>query len=204
MSAGHVSAAALTAALTAATLPIERPRPVHCPAPEFVDHLRAQDLNPQVLKKKLRHDRRFRDRWPVLADWFDEPLIERVGRLPGEQSHKPSYPLSHQARPYLVYLTLHGYARLDYPYMLAAHHLKVVDTATALGLDLGVEALVKEAVALGFVRKTALQTMTWAVARIAARTGILHANGFTEDHINEALEAVRLLSERDDLRLFYP
>jgi integrase len=43
-----------------------------------------------------------------------------------------------------------------------------------------------------------------SVARIAARTGILHVDGFTEDHINEALEAVRLFSERDDLRMFYP
>ncbi|WP_433259708.1 tyrosine-type recombinase/integrase (plasmid) [Streptosporangium sp. CA-135522] len=131
-------------------------------------------------------------------------MAERVGRLAGELSHQPSYPLSYRARPYLVYLVLQGYATLDYPYTLAAGHLKVADTATALGRDMGVDALVKEAIALGFHPKTAQQSMIWAIARIAARTGILHADGFTEDHINEALEAVRLFSERDDLRLFYP
>jgi integrase len=200
VSAGHVSAAALTAAAP----PTERPVPRHCPEAEFVAHLRDQGFNPQYLRARLRFYRAFKDRWPVLADWFGEPLAERVGRLPGELSHQPSYRLSYRARPYLVYLVLHGYATLDYPYLLTARHLKVVDTATTLGMGMGVDALVKEVIALGFHPQTAQQSMTWAVARIAARTGILHVDGFTENHVNEALEAVRLFSERDDLRLFYP
>src|SRR5712691_1554701 len=139
-----------------------------------------------------------------VAGWFDEPLVERVGRLPGELGHQPSYPLSFRARRYLIYLALHGYTTLDYPFTLAAGQLRVVGTAAALGIDMGVDALVEEAVSLGFDRESARQAMTWTVARIALRTGVLHADGITEDHINEALEAVRLFSERDDLRFFYP
>ncbi len=200
MSAGHVSAAALAATAR----PVERPRPTHCPVGQYVDHLHGQGLHPQYLRARLRFYRAFKGRWPALAGWFDEPLVERVGRLPGELGHQPSYPLSFRARRYLIYLALHGYTTLDYPFTLAAGQLRVVGTAAALGIDMGVDALVEEAVSLGFHRESARQAMTWTVARIALRTGVLHADGITEDHINEALEAVRLFSERDDLRFFYP
>jgi hypothetical protein len=200
VSAGHVSAAALAATAR----PVERPRPTHCPVGQYVDHLHGQGLHPQYLRARLRFYRAFKDRWPALADWFEEPLVERVGRLPGELGHQPSYPLSFGARRYLIYLALHGYTTLDYPFTLAASQLRVVDTAAALGIDMGVDALVEEAVSLGFHRESARQAMTWTVARIALRTGVLHADGITEDHINEALEAVRLFSERDDLCFFYP
>lgn len=106
------------------------------PESEFGGHLRDQGFNPRYLTARLRFYRAFKDRWPVLADWFDEPLAERVGRLPGELSHQPSYPLSYRARRYLVYLVMHGYATLDYPCLLTTRHLKVVDTATTLGRDM--------------------------------------------------------------------
>jgi integrase len=195
-----VSAAALTATIR----PVERPRPRHCPEAHYVDHLRRQDLHPQYLNATLRNYRAFKDHWPSLADWFTEPLVERVGRLPGEPHHAPSYPLSFRARPYLLFLALHGYTTLDYPFTLAAGQLRVVDPAMAMGLDMGVTALIEEAAALGFHRESARQAMTWTVSRIALRTGVLHAEGISEDHLNEALQAVRLFSERNDLRCFYP
>ncbi|MGW4965617.1 hypothetical protein ACWEPL_51065 [Nonomuraea sp. NPDC004186] len=200
MSARHVSAAALTATAR----PVPRPRPQHCPAAQYVDHLHGLNLHPQYLGARLRSYQAFMDRWPSLADWFDEPLVERVGRLPGEPHHQASYPLSFRARPYLMYLALHGYTTLDYPFTLAAGQLRVVDTAMSLGIDMGVAALVEEAAELGFNRRSAQQAMTWTVGRIALRTGVLHVDGITKDHIDEALEAVRLFSERDDLRSFYP
>ena len=88
-----------------------------------------------------------------MADWFEAPLVERVGRLPGETQKTASNPLSFRARRYLIYLALHGYTTLDYPFMLAAAQMRVVDTAAALGIDMGVDALVEEAVSLGFHRE---------------------------------------------------
>ncbi|MFG1709658.1 hypothetical protein ACFLIM_41400 [Nonomuraea sp. M3C6] len=155
MTARHVSAAALTAIAS----PVERPQPQHCPEEQYVEHLRSQGLHPQYLSAKLRHYHAFKERWPVLADWFDAPLVERVGRLPGEPHHQPTHPLSFRARSYLIYL-------------------------------------VEEAVALGFHRASARQAMTWTLARIGLRTGALHADGVSEEHVNEALEAVRMFSER--------
>ena len=46
--------------------------------------------------------------------------------------------------------------------------------------------------------------MRWTVGRIALHTGIRHVSEITDDHITEALEAIRLFSERDDLHCFYP
>jgi hypothetical protein len=133
VSAGHVPAAALAATAR----PVERPRPTHCPAAQYVDHLRGRGLHPQYLGARLRFYRAFKDRWPALADWFGQPLAERVGRLPGELGHQPSSPLSFRARRYLICLALHGYTTLGYPFTLAAGQLRVVDTAAALGIDMG-------------------------------------------------------------------
>jgi integrase len=151
VSARHVSAAALAATVR----PVTRPRPRHCPAAQYVDHLHDLNLHPQYLRARLRSYQAFKDRRPSLAGWFDEPLVERVGRLPGEAHHQPSYPLWFRARPSLMYLALHDYTTLDYPFTLAAGQLRVVDTAMSLGIDMGVSALVEEAAELGFNRRSA-------------------------------------------------
>jgi hypothetical protein len=64
--------------------------------------------------------------------------------------------------------------------------------------------IIAEAVALGYNAGSARQAMRWTVGRIALHTGIGHAREITDDHITEALEAIRLFSERDDLHHFYP
>ncbi|MFI8093771.1 hypothetical protein ACIF9R_36615 [Streptomyces sp. NPDC086080] len=87
--------------------------------------VRGQDsFNHHYLNAKLRYYRAFRERWPDLANWFAEPLAERVGRLPGESFHRPSFPASHKARPYLTYLGLRGYAMFDYRWMFAVGQLR--------------------------------------------------------------------------------
>ena len=201
MTAGHVSAAALTAA---ATSPADRPRRRHCADAEYVSFVRGQDINPNYRNQKLRRYRAFMHAWPRMTGWFAAPLVERVGRLPGETHHGPSYPISFHARPYLLFLALRGYVRFDYAWMFGAGQIRIVDAAEAMGIDLGTSELVEEAVSLGYNRGSLNQAMRWTVGRIALNTGILHASEITEDHITEALEAVRLFSERDDLHFFYP
>ena len=201
MTAGHVSAAALAAT---ATSPAGRPRRRHCADAEYVSFVRGQDINPNYRNQKLRRYRAFMHAWPRMADWFAAPLVERVGRLPGETHHGPSYPISFHARPYLLVLALRGYVRFDYAWMFGAGQIRIIDAAEATGIDLGTSELVEEAVSLGYNRGSLNQAMRWTVGRIALNTGILHASEITEDHITEALEAVRLFSERDDLHFFYP
>ena len=88
--------------------------------------------------------------------------------------------------------------------MFGAEQIRVDDAATALGIDLGAGDLIEEAVALGYNPNSARQAMRWTVGRIALHTGIQHVSEITDDHITEALEAIRLFSERDDLPCFYP
>jgi integrase len=199
--AGAVSAAALAAS---PTQPLRRRIGRHCPAAEYVAYVRSQDIHPSYRNDKLRYYQAFVDRYPTLADWFAAPLVERVGRLPAEPHNRSSYPVSFCARPYLLFLAFRGYVTFDYPWMLGAGQLRVVDPAAAMGLDLNTAALIEEAAALGFNRTSARQAMNWTVSRIALHTGLFDVSALGEDHISEALEAVRLFSGREDLRFFYP
>ncbi|OKI28591.1 hypothetical protein A6A25_30720 [Saccharothrix sp. CB00851] len=46
--------------------------------------------------------------------------------------------------------------------------------------------------------------MHWSVSRIALHTGIFDVTAITNDHIVEALEAIRHFAEHPDLERFYP
>jgi integrase len=193
-----------TSALVAAPDPVRRQRPRHCPDREYVTFVRGQvDFNHHYLNAKLRYYRAFRDRWPDLTAWFAEPLVERVGRLPGESFTRPSFPASHKARPYLTYLGLCGYATFDYPWMFAVGQLRVHDQAALLGMDLGTTALVDEALALGYSGPAARQAMHWSVARIALRNGLTDVADINGEHVAEVLEAIRLFPENPEFPSFY-
>ncbi len=185
--------------------PVRRQRPRHWPDHEYVRFVRGQDgFNHHYLNAKLRYYRAFRERWPDLATWFAEPLAERVGRLPGESFHRPSFPASHKARPYLTYLGLRGYATFDYRWMFAVGQLRVHDQAVLAGIDLGTAALVEEAIALGYSGPAAKQAMHWSVARIVLRNGLTDVADITSEHVAEVLEAIRLFPEDPEFAAFYP
>ncbi|TDC65833.1 site-specific integrase [Micromonospora sp. KC207] len=192
------------AALAAAPQPTRRQRARHCSEAEYVTWVQGQDIHPAYRNAKLRWYRRFVAAWPTMTGWFAAPLVERVGRLPGEPHDSPSFPVSFYARPYLLFLALRGYISLDYPWMFGALKLRISDMAAWMGIDLGTATLIDEAVALGYNRHSLSQAMNWTVGRIALHTGVRHVDELREEHIQQVLEAVRLFSERDDLRYFYP
>jgi integrase len=198
--AGRVSAAALRATPAA---PPPRMAPRHCPPATYARFVAGQSVDPRYRRQKLAAARQFVARWPVLAEWFAAPLVERVGRRRGEDHRDVSFPLSYEARPYLVFLGLRGAATFDYPWLLAAGQLVVWTPAVELGLDLGIDALVEAAVALGYNRAAARQAMQWSVSRLALHTGLVQAAAFTDDHLEAALEAIRHFGERPDLACFY-
>jgi integrase len=193
-----------TAAMLAAPDPVRRRRPRHCPEHEYTAFVRGQDqFSHHYLNAKLRYYRTFRECWPDLADWFAAPLAERVGRLPGEPYQRPSFPVSHLARPYLTYLGLCGYAAFDYPWMFAVEQLRVHDQASLAGIDLGTAALVEEAVALGYSLPAARQAMHWSVARIVLANGVTGVADITGEHVAEVLEAIRRFPEDPEFATFY-
>lgn len=199
MRAGPAPAAAL---LASPSLPTQVLAPRHCPPAEYTRFVEAQAIHPHYKQQKLRVFARFVAEWPDLAAWFAAPLEERVGRLWGERAVLASFPLSHQARSYLVYLGLRGYATFDYPWMFCCQQLMVRRLAAELALDLGIELLAKQAVALGFDHASVRNAMHWSVSRIALHTGGLNATAITDNHIAEVLEAIRRFGERPDLERF--
>ena len=195
---------ASTAAMAAAAAPVRRRRPRHCPDREYLWFVRGQThFNHHYLNAKIRYYQKFRDRWPDLAGWFAEPLQVRVGRLPGEPFNASSFPASHKARPYLMFLGLRGYATFDYPWMFAVEQLRVHDQAALAGLDLGTAKLAEEAVALGYSRPAATQAMHWSVARIALHNGLTDVAGVTGEHIAEVLEEIRCFPGHPEFPSFY-
>jgi hypothetical protein len=141
------------------------PPPQHCSEQEYAAFVNTLTVSPAYRRQKLNHRRRFIAHWPDLANWFAAPLAERVGRLAGQDRQCLSYRVSYLARGYLVFLGLRGHARFDYDWLLGVGHLYVGSLAAQLGLDLGIDPLVHEAVRLGFDRPSAYQAMCWAVSR---------------------------------------
>jgi integrase len=143
------------------------------------------------------------ERWPDLPAWFAAPLTLRVGRLPGEHRQRLTCRVSYRARHYLLFLALHSDVRLDYPWLLGVGHLYVDTAAKQLGIPLGIEPLVAEAVRLGFHRASALEGIRWCVGRLAVHTGIREVSQFRMEHLTELLEAIRRFGDREDLPSFY-
>ncbi|MFE9926635.1 hypothetical protein ACFYQA_35315 [Streptomyces sp. NPDC005774] len=202
MRARAVSTAAMLA--SPGSIPHQRRSRRHCPEEEWRAYVQGQDGNRQYQLMKLRFRRQFVGRWPKLSGRFGTPLVERVGRLHGESYHRPAYPVSFRARTYLVYLGLRGYTTFDYPWLFAPGQLAIIEPAAALGIGLGAKQLVDDAINLGFNPNSARQAMHWSVSRIALHTGIFDVTAITEDHIAEALQAIRFFADHPDLERFYP
>lgn len=151
----------------------------------------------------LRYRGRFVQQYPDLHEWFVAPLAERVGRLYGETHTHPSSPVSYDARSYLVFLVLHGYASLDWDWLLAVGRLKNWGLFAHLGLDLGIPLLVEEAVRLGYDRVTASHAFQWSMPRLFLRTGLPQSESVTYEQIAAAIAAVYRFGERPDIALFH-
>ena len=68
---------------------------------------------------------RFVRLYPDLEMWFAAPLPERVRRLYGETREQTSYRISNQARPYLSFLAVRGYAWFDWEWLVGSPGLYI-------------------------------------------------------------------------------
>lgn len=151
---------------------------------------------------QLRHYRRFVECYPDLHNWFDAPLIERVGRRYGEEEPLSAYLASYSARPYLLFLAIRGSIQLDWEWLIAIPRLYIYELLNHLHLDVGVEKLCAEAISLGYEKRSSLDAMRWILPRI-----FLHTNDPLVEHVSDAvvsegIEAVRRFGERSDIALF--
>ena len=175
----------------------------HASVEEYTRFVYAHTEKRNYRKLLFNRRSRFVQRYPDLRDWFKAPLIERVGCLYGEHVHDASYPESYQARTYLKFLAVHGYAQFDWEWILAIGEAalgKILDYANgAAGLD----QLVEDAVQLGYRPKSARDVLQWVTDRVFLFTARPHVDLICESDLDALAGALLQFGEREDVPLFF-
>ena len=151
---------------------------------------------------------RFVDRWPVLKDWFDAPLRQRLldkkNCIRGQHPHGGASVIM----PYLTYLSLVQGVGLDYPVLLARtftspfkHQMRY----GGLGIDLALfDRHLTRLEQLGYTCGAA--QLTWPLGRMLLHRGDPDLAVLGMDDLVELREAIDRFTARlrlDPLREFY-
>ena len=149
-------------------------------------------------QKQAARRRAFAARWPVLQDWFAEPLSIRVGSARGSSSER----ISLEGRLYLIYLSLHHGLRLDWPYLTAAATLRVPRSIGA-GLIEAVDRLVVESVRLGYTRARSEHAFWPLVGRVLLAAGQPDPSRLGPADVAAYAAALDDFAQREDLSTYY-
>jgi hypothetical protein len=151
---------------------------------------------------------RFVDRWPVLQDWFDAPLRQRL--LDKQNCIRGQHPHSGASviMPYLTYLSLVEGVCLDYPVLLArtfTSPFKHQVRFGGLGIDLDLFGRhVARLEQLGYARGAA--QLTWPLGRMLLHRGDPEVSALGMDDLTEFRAAIDGFTARlrlEPLREFY-
>ena len=112
-------------------------------------------------------------------------LPPRVGRLCGETWKTRHCQICFQARPYLTFLALRGYASLDWDWLLAVHDLHVDIFLQYRQFTSNLSSLMEEAVSLGYAPNMVRRELQWAVHRIFLHSGTTRIEDITALQIAE-------------------
>jgi integrase len=182
----------------------EAPRGHHCPQREYLGFIRTVSKRRGYALREMAMVRRFTSRWPVLQDWFEEPLHVRVGAERFDRQEATDARITSDARPYLLYLALRGNLRFDYPWLLAAHMLYLPTKAAEMGMDIGLDELIADALRLGYRQTSTQVSVSWPLTRILLRSGLTHARFIRAEHVTELNDAVRAFLASPLLAEYYP
>jgi integrase len=151
---------------------------------------------------------RFTERWPVLQDWFDAPLRQRL--LDKENCVRGQHPHGGASviMPYLTYLSLVEGVGLDYPVLLArtfTSPFKYQMRYGGLGVDLDLfDRHAARLEQLGYANGAA--QLTWPLGRMMLHRGDSDLSALGWDDLREFREAIDGFSARmrlEPLREFY-
>jgi integrase len=164
----------------------------HCSDTEYVAYLKLLKVTAHHRQTRIRWRMQFMAHWPNLSDWLTEPLMKRLGRRPGEHYKHASDRVSYYAQSYLWYLGLTDRLRLDYPFLLGVGGMCVEEVAVTLKIDWQTQVLLRIGEGMGYKGNRMAVALGWTVPRIALHTGIRNSSLWTDEHLDELQEAIRL------------
>lgn len=185
--------------------------PRHASEEEYREFLSGYSKgNRKTVRGHLQKRRHFADAYPDLEDWFAAPLAERIGLVPdgedgwtrirrGPGAGKPYYLM----RPYLYFLVLRGYLKLDLGWLIAARHLNVWRYLKHNGVYARIEKLVEEALDLGYAWNAAHSSLWWTLSRLYLHTGDASLQSIGRGEIERFEEALRSFSGCPEKEPFY-
>jgi integrase len=170
----------------------------HVDDASFAAYLAAMEVTAVWRQTQARRLRVFMAHWPVLEDWFAEPLAVRVGRGEGTAAERASF----AARPYLIHLSLHHGLRLDWPYLIAAATLRV---PRSVGTDLidAVAALVADSARLGYKELRSATTLWPTVGGLLLAAGHTDPSRLGQADLDGYAAALAEFADREDLPGFF-
>ncbi len=182
---------------------LSEPSLQHASAEEYARFLQEYAHNAKHRTALLRCRKQFVRRYPDLRGWFSAPLTERVGRLHGEDPYHVFCPVSYQARVYVMFLALRGYAPLDWEWLIAVPEINLEKFLCQPTFAGNIDLLVEEAVQLGYKRGTAQAALRWTVNRLFLHIGTSRAEDLQANHLDEFAKALERFLERPDVAMFF-
>jgi integrase len=191
-----------------AAVPVEPTAPARLGSPLRREHadredyrawLRRHHASPSVRSNRLRAYEAFVDRWPDLPAWFTAPLVDRVD-LP--RPHRVGG-TSHDAMPYLTYLSLVGGVALDYALLLVRPLTSPFTTSVHPG-GLGVDHALFHAhrqrlVQLGYQPATARTALSWSLTRLLLHRGDPDLTALTDTDLAGLRDGIEAFAARPDI-----
>ena len=193
--------------LAAAPDPVVVPR-VHADRATYQEWVEQHCTSYASRWDRMKNYDRFVEQWPVLQDWFDAPLRQRL--LDKENCVRGQHPHGGASviMPYLTYLSLmHGVA-LDYPVLLArtfTSPFKLQARHGGLGVDAELfDRHVARLTELGYA--TARTQLVWPLGRILLHRGDPDLTALSVDDLDGLRAAIDAFTARlrfDPVREFY-
>ncbi len=175
----------------------------HTSVEEYKKHVYEYTDRPHSRKHLLRRRAGFVHLYPNLLDWFNAPLLERVGCIYGENKNRPRYRVSYLARHYLKFLAMRGYVHFDWEWIVAIGGVGFGWLLDYEHGEAGLLELVEEAVQLGYSPGSARDVLHWVAGRVFLHSAQLHVDAIRESDLDELEEAITRFGEREDIALFY-
>jgi hypothetical protein len=102
-------------------------------------------------------------------------------------------------------LALRGYIWLDWEWLLAInrHRLWELDDRLGLSIRRDTEALVQDAVRLGYVQGHASHAVRWTLSRLLLHAGDARVTAITDDQLDDFADAIRRFGDRSDIDAYF-